>query len=54
MRSLQKDAQPKSSYVVPINEAPVMPPQRAPQAAPAATSEPAAPAVQPFHAPLAN
>ena len=54
MRALQKDAQPKPSYVVPINEAPVMPPQRAPQAVPMPTPAPAASAAQPLHAPLAN
>ncbi len=48
MRSAQKDAQPSSSAVVPVNVGPVMPPQRAPEstppAAPAATpASPAAP-----------
>ena len=32
IRSEQKDAQPQPSVVMPINEAPVVPPQRAPQA----------------------
>ncbi|GAA6143293.1 type II secretion system secretin GspD [Hydrogenophaga sp. 5NK40-0174] len=32
MRVFQKDAQPSKSYLAPVNEAPVMPPQRAPQA----------------------
>jgi general secretion pathway protein D len=48
MRSVQKDAQPVPSSVVRVNEAPVMPPQRAPGVSapsPAATTEtPAAPA----------
>ena len=35
MRSVQKDAQPVSSELVRVNEAPVMPPQRAPETAPA-------------------
>ncbi|MFP8779410.1 type II secretion system secretin GspD [Hydrogenophaga sp. RWCD_12] len=34
MRSVQKDAQPASSELVRVNEAPVMPPQRAPEATP--------------------
>jgi general secretion pathway protein D len=47
MRSSQKDAQPNPSSVVRINDAPVMPPQRAPEgslAAPAAPATPTAPA----------
>jgi general secretion pathway protein D len=48
MRSVQKDAQPVPSGAVRVNEAPVMPPQRAPGVSapsPAATTEtPAAPA----------
>lgn len=46
MRAAQKDAQPKSSSVLRVNEAPVLPLQRAPQAAPAtppATTAPAEP-----------
>ncbi len=35
MRSVQKDAQPTPSVAMPVNDAPVMPPQRAPEAAPA-------------------
>ena len=54
MRALQKDAQPKSSHVVPINEAPVMPPQRAPAAAPATTPAPESPPAPLFQIPLAN
>ncbi|MFC3686500.1 type II secretion system secretin GspD [Hydrogenophaga luteola] len=42
MRSAQKDAQPSSSAVVPVNVGPVMPPQRAPESTP-----PAAPAATP-------
>ncbi|MGH6626975.1 MAG: type II secretion system secretin GspD, partial [Burkholderiaceae bacterium] len=40
MRANQKDAQPVPSSVVPVNEAPVLPPLRAPQ--PAAPAAPAA------------
>ena len=54
MRAMQKDAQPKSSRVVPINEAPVMPPQRAPAAAPAAKPAPESPPAPLFEIPLAN
>ena len=50
MRGQQKEAQPSASTVMPINEAPVLPPMRAPSAptapsapsAPTAASEPAA------------
>jgi general secretion pathway protein D len=38
IRAQQKDAQPAKSWVLPINEAPVIPPQRAPQGASAASS----------------
>ncbi len=54
MRAMQKDAQPKSSRVVPINEAPVMPPQRAPAAAPAEKPAPESPPAPLFEIPLAN
>jgi len=40
IRARQKDAQPASSLVMPINESPVLPPQRAPEAA-AAPATPA-------------
>jgi len=33
IRARQKDAQPAQSLVMPINESPVLPPQRAPEAA---------------------
>lgn len=54
MRAMQKDAQPKSSRVVPINEAPVMPPQRAPAAAPAEKPAPESHPAPLFEIPLAN
>jgi general secretion pathway protein D len=38
IRAMQKDAQPAPSLVMPINESPVLPPQRAPSAAPAASA----------------
>jgi general secretion pathway protein D len=38
IRAKQKDSQPASSLVMPINEAPVLPPQRVPQAAQPAAS----------------
>ena len=38
IRAKQKDAQPASSLIMPINESPVLPPQRAPQAAQPAAS----------------
>ncbi|MFO1217758.1 MAG: type II secretion system secretin GspD [Burkholderiaceae bacterium] len=42
IRAKQKDAQPASSLVLPINESPVLPPQREPQSgAPAAATPPA-------------
>jgi len=42
MRAVQKDAQPRPSSVLDVNEAPVMPPQRAPAALlPAVPAEPA-------------
>ena len=41
MRAAQKDAQPESNAALRVNEAPVMPPQRAPEAAPAAAAVPA-------------
>jgi general secretion pathway protein D len=45
MRGLQKDAQPESSILVPINDAPVLPPQTAPKSSvpvlPAITTPPA-------------
>jgi general secretion pathway protein D len=44
MRSTQQEAQPNPSSVVRVNEAPVMPPQRAPETAPAAPATPVAPA----------
>jgi general secretion pathway protein D len=40
MRSVQKDAQPATSGAVPVNVAPVMPPQRAPESTPPATPAP--------------
>ena len=43
MRSVQKDAQPVPSEVTRVNSAPVMPPQRAPETAPAVPAAPAAP-----------
>lgn len=43
MRAIQKDAQPTPSSVVPVNEAPVMPPQVAPGALLPATPAPQAP-----------
>jgi general secretion pathway protein D len=46
MRSTQKDAQPSSSAVVPVNVGPVMPPQRAADSTPAVT-----PAVPPAATP---
>ena len=39
MRSVQKDAQPDPNAALRVNEAPVMPPQRAPEPAPAAPRE---------------
>ncbi len=55
MRAFQKDAQPSRSYVAPVNEAPVMPPQRAPQPASTPVESPAQPS-QPAELaiPLAN
>lgn len=50
IRALQKDAQPRPSVTVPVNEAPVLPPMRAPSAPAAPASAPAegsAPATQP-------
>ncbi|MBA4261913.1 MAG: type II secretion system protein GspD [Comamonadaceae bacterium] len=45
MRAMQKDAQPQPSRVLPVNEAPVLPPQRAPGALlPATPAAPATPA----------
>jgi general secretion pathway protein D len=46
IRAQQKDAQPASSFLVPINQAPVLPPQRPPttDAPPATLSVPSAPA----------
>ena len=38
IRAMQKDAQPAPSLVMPINDSPVLPPQRAPSAAPAASA----------------
>jgi general secretion pathway protein D len=38
IRAMQQDAQPAPSLVMPINESPVLPPQRAPSAAPAASA----------------
>ncbi|MDQ7743542.1 type II secretion system secretin GspD [Hydrogenophaga pseudoflava] len=43
MRSVQKDSQPASSGTVPVNVAPVMPPQRAADSAPAAAPTAAPP-----------
>ncbi len=45
IRSQQKDSQPASSLLLPINEAPVLPPMREPASAPASTPAPAAPVV---------
>ena len=47
MRAAQKDGQPVPNVMVPINEAPVMPPLRAPRpnATPAENLQPLAPAV---------
>ncbi len=42
MQSMQQQAQPKPSVVVPINESPVLPPLAPPPVAPAATPAPAA------------
>ena len=42
MRAVQKDAQPASSSVLPINESPVMPPQSPPAAVTAPAPAPAA------------
>ena len=39
MRSVQKDAQPDPNAALRVNEAPVMPPQRAPEAVPAAPAK---------------
>ena len=51
IRAQQKEAQPEGSRVMPINDAPVIPPLRAPQGA---ASEPgASPALPPSSAPLA-
>jgi general secretion pathway protein D len=44
MRSAQKEAQPVPSEVTRVNSAPVMPPQRAPEAVPTVPAVPAAPA----------
>ncbi|MBP6542309.1 MAG: type II secretion system secretin GspD [Piscinibacter sp.] len=38
IRAMQQDAQPAPSLVMPINDSPVLPPQRAPSAAPAASA----------------
>ena len=38
IRAMQQDAQPSPSLVMPINDSPVLPPQRAPSAAPAASA----------------
>ena len=54
MRAIQKDRQPEKSRVLGINEAPVLPPQRAPQAQPAASKVPATPNAQPAETPSAN
>ena len=54
MRAIQKDRQPEKSRVLGINEAPVLPPQRAPQAQPAASKLPATPNAQPAETPSAN
>jgi general secretion pathway protein D len=48
MRSLQKDAQPNPSWVLPINESPVLPPQTQPKR----SSTPAAPVPAPLGAPV--
>jgi general secretion pathway protein D len=45
IRALQKDGQPKPSYVIPINESPVLPPMRAPSAP--ASAPASAPTTQP-------
>jgi general secretion pathway protein D len=48
MRSLQKDAQPNPSWVLPINESPVLPPQTQPKR----SSTPPAPVPAPLGAPV--
>lgn len=55
MRTMQKDAQPEANRILRINDAPVLPPQRAPEAPAAPTATPpAAESVGPYEVPLAN